>query len=74
MKARKRAVEEKKCHMSWLSKNSPQLHGSFRFLTHEGKDCVKYEDNTGFRENNTVFCFVLMRQSYIDWSAYLCPR
>ena len=58
MKARKRAVEEKKCHMSWLSKNSPQLHGSFRFLTERGKDCVKYADNTGFGENSTVCCFV----------------
>ena len=31
MKVRKRAEEEKKCHMSWLSKKSITLHTSFRF-------------------------------------------
>ena len=34
MKARKRAVEERKCQRSWLSKKSSRLHSSFLFLYH----------------------------------------
>ena len=36
MKARKRAVAERKCHMSWLSKKSITLHSSFLSLDSAG--------------------------------------